>query len=352
MKKFTTVLCITALLINMAAMTGCNSNGESSDTPNSSGGSSAITEGSDSSENSENSDSSDISDGSENSDNSDSDPEPQKPEGEPTFLTLPDGTPIYTSEITKYQNPSEFHGTHEQYPLDTFNKETFTDVECPEVVCDGFALAFIPRPNISISDNPDKFTESNGIFTYTGDDMQPSREYFRLKVGDKFGSLTAKSAQVRFSNYKAQWYGGDPDAIAGIYLTGAEIKYEGEVEMTGSICVMKTEGYHTEGDLWFYPEGGCVSQIPAADYHFDSSDPGAGVHHCASGGYVQGGYVYGELNLITLGNMYDFGNVDFDGLQPGDSVRVKITVKDPIAGYSWGSPWCEGEPAAVEVLDQ
>ncbi len=345
MKKFTTVLCITALLINMAAMTGCNSNEESSDTSNSSGGSSAVTEGSDSSGNSDGSGSSE---GSDSSDNSDSDPEPQKPDGEPTFLTFPDGTLIYTSEITRYQNSAEFQGTHEQYPLDTFNKETFTDVECPEVVCDGFASAFIPRPNISISDNPDKFTESNGIRTYIGDDMQPSREYFRLKVGDKFGSLTVKSAEVRFSNSNVQWDGNKYAGIAGIYLTGAEIKYEGEVEMTGFIGVAKTEGYNTEGDLWFYPEGDCVSQIPAADYHFDSSDPGAGVHHCAS----SNGHVYGELNTITLGNMYDFGDVDFDGLQPGDSVRVKITVKDPIAGYSWGSPWCEGEPAAVEVLDR
>ncbi len=118
MKKIITTLCAAALLINMAALTGCNSNEEGSDTPNSSGGSSAIT---DSSDNSGNSEGSGSSDNSNNSDNSESDPEPQKPDGDPTFLTLPDGTPIYTSEITKYQNPSEFHGTHEQFPLEQFN---------------------------------------------------------------------------------------------------------------------------------------------------------------------------------------------------------------------------------------
>lgn len=37
-----------------------------------------------------------------------------------------------------------------------------------------------------------------------------------------------------------------------------------------------------------------------------------------------------------LGNMYDYGNVDFDGLQPGDTARVKLTVKDPVAVIQMG----------------
>lgn len=275
-------------------------------------------------------------------------PEEKIPEGEPTFLTAPDGTPIYTSEITKYQDPSEFHGIHEQFSLDTFNRETFFDpVYSHEAVCEGFSYAFIPRPSISAADAPEKFTDDHGILIYSGDELPPSSEYFRIKVGDKFGSLTVKSACAGFSNYEALWYDGDPDKVSGIYLTGAEIRYEGEVELTGMIRVMRTEGYDTEGDLWFYPEGDCVSQIPMTNYQFDGSDPGLGIHHSAS----CRADTYGELTLITLGNMYDYGNVDFDGLQPGDTARVKLTVKDPVASFRWGYDSCSAEPAAVTVLD-
>ena len=274
-------------------------------------------------------------------------PEDKSPDGEPTFLTAPDGTPIYTSEITKYQDPAEFHGTHEQFPLDQFNTDTFTDIKCPEAVCEGFSYAFIPRPSISAADAPEKFTDDHGILIWSGDELPPSSEYFRIKVGDKFGSLTVKSACARFSNYAACRYDGSPDEIPGIYLTGAEIQYDGEIELTGTISVMKTEGYFTQGDLWFYPEGDCVLQIPMASYQFDDSDPGLGIHHSAS----CRADTYGELTLITLGNMYDFGKVDFDGLQPGDTARVKLTVKDPIMSFSLGYDDCSAEPVTVTVLD-
>lgn len=275
-------------------------------------------------------------------------PEQKTPDGEPTFLTTPDGTPIYTFEITAYQNPAEFHGTHEQYPLDTFNRETFFDpVYSHEAVCEGFSYAFIPRRSISAYEAPEKFTDDHGFLIYSGDELPPSSEYFRIKTGDKFGSLTVKSASAGFSNDKALWYDGDPDKVPGIYLTGAEIRYEGEVELTGTIRVARTEGYDTAGDLWFYPDGDCVSQIPMANYRFDGSDPDRGIYHSAS--CSEG--TYGELTLIWLGNMYDYGNVDFDGLQPGDTARVKLIVKDPVASFRWGYDGCSAEPVAVTVVD-
>lgn len=323
MKKFTSII-ITAVLI--AGLAGCDKPAETGDLSTTTESASTTVESTQSNE-----------------------PESESvPKGEPTFLTAPDGTPIYTSEITKYQSPSEFHGTHEQYPLNTFNRETFFDpVYSHEAVCDGFSYAFIPRRSISAYDAPEKFIDDNGVLIYSGDELPPSNEYFRIKVGDKFGSLTVKSAYAGFSNYKAFWYDGDPDKVPGIYLTGAEIRYEGEVELTGTICVMRTEGYDTAGDLWFYPDGDCVSQIPVANYQFDSSNPGLGIYHSA----ISGLSAYGELTLINLGNMYDYGNVDFDGLQPGDTARVKLTVKNPIASFSWGYDGCGAEPVAVTVLE-
>lgn len=328
MKKVTTIISILTTAAILASLTGCSSG--TSDPSSDSQITSPVSDNNNSADNS-GLESSVIPGG---SDNPDSDPEPQKPDGEPTFLTAPDGTPIYTSEITKYQDPSEFHGTHEQYPLDSFNRETFTGwIEDPEIVCDGFAYAFIPR--FIDTEDPGKLTEN---------ELPPSSEYFRLKVGDSFGGLTVKSAYASFSNYNARWYDGDPDEIHGIYFTGAEIEYEGEVEMTGCIAVMKTEGYETEGNLWFYPDGGSSSKIPAAHYQFDTERKS--VYHSA----FSGSTAYSELLEMTLGNMYDYSDVDFDGLEPGDYVRVKITVKDPVVSARYGYMSCWGDPAAVEVL--
>ena len=88
--------------------------------------------------------------------------EPEVPAGEPTFLTCPDGTVIYTSQITKYQEGAEFLGTHEhvQYPLGAFNKETFTTPECLQAVCEGFTYGFFPRLNVNVTESPEKFTET------------------------------------------------------------------------------------------------------------------------------------------------------------------------------------------------
>ncbi len=266
--------------------------------------------------------------------------EPEVPKGKPTFLTCPDGTVIYTSQITKYQDRARYaDGSHKQYPLDTFNWETFTDITSPEVVCEGFAYAFTPRFNVNVSEAPDKFTEFNGVQIYSGEELPPSSEYFKVKVGDKFGSLTVKSAQSIFSNSNAYSMPEEAKNIPGVYLTDAVIEYEGEVEMTGCIQVMKTEGYSSSGDLWFYPDGSSVSKIPVIHYSVDME---LGVNHFA---FSHLG-AYGELCEIKLGNMFDY-DTDFDGLEPGDDfVRVKITIKDPVVE----NVAVRGEPAAVEVL--
>ncbi len=271
--------------------------------------------------------------------------EPEVPAGEPTFLTCPDGTVIYTSQISKYQNMAEFHGTHEQYPLDTFNKETFTAVECPQIVCEGFAYGFFPRFTVSVTEAPENFAEeTEDGRTYSGEELPRSYDYFRINVGDKFGSLTVKSAQAIFSNYFAQREEEvDPDTIPGIYLSDGEIEYEGEIEMTGCIVVMETEGYNSSGDMWFFPDGDCVSNIPAVLYEYIPKFEPKGICHRPAGRS-------GDLNYFDLGNMSDY-DIDYDGLEPGDEyVRVKITIKDPVIKSAYGYMACLGEPVAIEVL--
>lgn len=269
-------------------------------------------------------------------------PKPQKPDGEPTFLTLPDGTPIYTSQITKYQNEArDANNSHEQYPLDTFNLETFTDdFLMPEAVCEGFAYAFFPRFNINVSEAPDKFSEIGGVQMYSGEELPPSSEFFKVNVGDKFGSLTVKAAETIFSYSNARFESEETRALPGAYLYNGTIEYEGEVEMTGCIQVRNTEGYSSSGDLWFSPDGESASGIPVIHYNLTAE---RGIEHFA---FSHSGS-YGEISEITLGNMYDYSNIDFDGLEPGDEyVRVKIIIKNPIVT----NLSVRGEPAAVEVL--
>ncbi len=273
------------------------------------------------------------------------------PEGEPTFLTAPDGTPIYTSELTRYQNPAEFHGTHEQFPPEQFSEETFKsrDILCdyPEVVCDGFAYAFIPRVNISLYGSPEKFTERGCIAIYNDEEYPKGNDYFRLSVGEKFGELTVKNASTTFSyenvSYVEDTYSGDLDGIPGLYLSKAEIQFEGSVEMTGYLEIREDEGYSTSGDMHFYPDSESAAGLPNAIYSLDREHPERGVFYEA----YNSSDGYGDLCDVFLGNMNDCAGVDFSGLQPGDNVSVKLTIKDPRIFY--GSAF--GELADIDVLE-
>ena len=273
--------------------------------------------------------------------------EEKAPEDEPTFLTAPDGTPIYMSEIARYQDPVEFHSTHMQFPLDQFNQQTFKicgrmseSCDHPEIVCEGFAYAFIPRFNINYSEAPEKFElHDNGLLLYTGEPLPEGRDYFRLRVGDKFGSLTVKEACSYFS-FSNAYFIENVDEIPGLYLTSADIRYEGKVEMTG-------EGCSVEGDMYFYPDNDCVFQIPAAAYHNDHEDLNHGIFYRAT----KSSAAYGELDEIALGNINDY-DIDFDELKPGDNyIRVKLTIKDPSITFRWDNMWCSGELTSISVID-
>lgn len=278
-------------------------------------------------------------------------PEEKAPAGEPTFLTAPDGTPIYTSEITRYQDSAEFQGTHEQFPLEQFNEETFkgrdTAFDYPEVVCEGFAYAFIPRVNISRYGSPEKFIERGGVAIYNGEEYPKGNDYFRLNVGEKFVGLTVKNASTTFSYENASYaeddYSGNLDGIPGLYLSTAEIQFEGTVEMTGYLEIREDEGYSTSGDMHFYPDSESASKLPNAVYSLDRWNPESGIFYEA----FQSSDGYGDLCDIFLGNMNDCASVDFSGLQPGDNAHVKLTIKDPRIFY--GSAF--GELADIEVLE-
>ncbi len=318
MKKFCTTLLTTVLLVSL---TGCKPNEESPDTTNSPGDSSAIT---DSSDNSGNSD---------NSSTPESEPEPQKPAGEPTFLICPDGTPVYTSEIREVYTGSEFSG----------NKETLTFEQAEQyaracegefnVKCEGFAYGFIPERALNRVDNPEMFKEAgngNG-FDFIGEELDKygygklSTDFIRIKTGDKFGTLTVKSAYTLFGNNHFQ---KEFDETPGAYISGGAIEFDGEVELTGYVNVWEDSDYQgSGGTMVFFPDGESSMKIPVISFGY--SEEHVKGHH--RGERSSNGY-FGDWDC-TLGNMSEV-ECDTSGLHKGDVfVKVKITADNVTSGH-------------------
>ncbi len=337
MKKITAIF-LTAVLL--ASLTGCNSNGESSDIPNSPGDSSAITDSSDNSDNSGNSD---------NSSAPESAPEPPKPDGEPTFLTAPDGTSIYTSEISEVYTGSEFQGNKETITLEQAEQIAQTGDGHFAIKCDGFIYGYMPEKALNRIENPDMFIEDeHGSFDYLGEtsdkngmDGKRMTDFTRFNIGDKIGEFTVKNAYTLFTgnpNYS------DTPYVPGAHISSYYIELDGAVELEGYICVTPTDTLYGEGgDLRFFPNGESSKKLPGIGCNWDDKT-NEYYHHTLvqSEGYI------GDWNLV-LGNMYKI-DCDTSGLQPGDSmVKAKISLENLRYATSFGNGW-EFDLKSIEVL--
>ncbi len=313
MKKITATLLTAVLLVSL---TGCKPNEESPDTPNSPGSSSAIT------------DSSDNSGSSDSSSAPESAPEPQKPAGEPTFLTAPDGTPIYTSEISEVYTGSEFLGDKETITLEQAEQMAQTGDGHFAIKCDGFIYGHIPEKALNRIENPDMFIEDeHGSFDYLGETsdnngMEGKRmtDFTRFNVGDKIGELTVKNAYTLFvenPNYS------DTSYVPGAHISSYYIELDGAIELEGYICVTPMDTLYGEGgDLKFFPNGESSKKLPSLGCNWDSGS-NEYYHRTLvwSEGYVGDWY-------LALGNMYKI-DCDTSGLQPGDSmVKAKISLEN------------------------
>ncbi len=317
MKKIFTAFCAAALLVNIAALTGCKPNGEGSDTLSGSDRSSM----------------SDMSSGiSENNSAEISQSEPEIPKGEPTFLICPDGTPVYTSEISEVYTGSEWDG----------NKETITFEQAEQyaracegefnVKCEGFSYGFIPERALNCVDDPEMFKEAgNGEnFDFVGEELDEygygkfSTDYIRIKTGDKFGTLTVKSAYTLFSNDR---FLKEFSETPGAYISGGAIEFDGEVELTGYVNVWEDTDYQgAGGTMIFYPDGDSSMKIPIISYEY-SMEHIKGHHR----GPHSVGY-YGDWEC-SLGNMSEV-ECDVSGLHKGDVfVKVKITADSVTSGH-------------------
>ena len=320
MKKPYIITTATALLLTAALLlSGCSKQNETSLPDSDSGNSSEISDSSNSSsENSGNSD---------NSESSDSAPEPTKPDGEPTFLTAPDGTPIYTSEISEVYTGSELWDNKEAITFEQVEQMAQSGEGSFTVRCDGFVYGCVPEKALNNIDDPEMFeSNDNGrSFKFLGKLSDKNFSYnrrkadwIRIKVGDKFGELTVKNAYTLYTNNER--YAGVPD-VPGAHIDDECIEFDGELELEGYISVVAMDAFYgTGGDLEFYPNGESSTKLPNISPFWDEeSNKYYAVTHFSYYGY------FGEWKL-DLGNMFDI-ECDTSGLHPGDSfVKVRVTL--------------------------
>ncbi|MCM1164449.1 MAG: hypothetical protein NC299_00095 [Lachnospiraceae bacterium] len=339
MKKFTAIICTMAML---AALAGCD-NGESSPE---SGSVSAPESTLESSGESSGSSSESVPE-STSSESSESLPEESVPtKGEPTFLTCVDGTVVYTSDITKLEGAVyDVDGQLEQFSLGDLDEERFLNCDYM-VVCGGFAYAFTPKYSFNPAQNPDMFETVEGIgldnyWSYVGEEVAPSGEFYRVGVGDKFGALTVKSAETEFySNYMNY-----DMSINGAYTWSGTLEFDGELELTGYISVSNpNEGYDEGGEMRLVLDNECAGLIPLMKYEVVED----AVLHYTHGNWDGNGY--GDYNMFSLGNIHDY-DIELDGLEIGEhNVHVRITVGDIVSRGSSGFSEVDARVLSLERI--
>lgn len=264
---------------------------------------------------------------------------PETPDGEPTFLTAPDGTPIYTSQITEIYKGSEEGGTKETITLEEAERMAREGDVDFTVKCDGFAYGYIPKKAVNAYDDPTLFKEyesGSGSYEYLGDDYDNetgygkySTEYIIIKPGDKIGGLTVKSAYTLFRGNEL-WNGNtmiEPRELfgrPGAYLFGCSVEFEGEVTLTGYADITSINSFYgTGGDTLFFPDKDSSPLLPCFSYgtHPDTDKI---CHFPSLGGF---GFFFGDW-WLNLGNIFEM-DCDTSSLHAGDEhVKVKTVLSD------------------------
>lgn len=217
-----------------------------------------------------------------------------------TFLVGLDGKNIKASDI-KYLTDKK------SKPTNVLDEKNFG-----HAICEGFVYAFKPSVYFGEESSPEMFRDGE----YIGESSAASSEYFKVRVGDKFGNLTVKSADCKFcaSTIDGQLHLG--------YMEG-EIEFDGEITLTGLLDIppLLTNYGDLEMEMHFYSdlENGLPLSLECLYKPEFSSD----IYHCAGSGYK----TYSDLPLLDIGKLSDY-DLDFDGLTHGDTARVEITVTE------------------------
>lgn len=188
--------------------------------------------------------------------------------------------------------------------------------------CEGFAYGFIPERALNRVDDAEMFKDRGNGFDFLGDEDKFSADYTRIKVGDKFGTLTVKSAYTLFSDDR--WL-KEFSETPGAYISGGAITFDGKVELTGYVDVWEDTDYQgAGGTMVFYPDGDSGMKIPVISYTY--SEDGRKIHRSElhSSGH------FGDW-WCSLGNMSEV-DCDTSSLHKGDIfVKVKITADNVIS---------------------
>lgn len=217
-----------------------------------------------------------------------------------TFLKGLDGKPIDVSEIASLADKN--------YELTAvLDENNFGHAECH-----GFAYAFEPSVCYEGSENPELFDGD----VYIGKAAEISSEFKKVSTGDKFGTLTVKSARTVFSTLNT-------DLGGGYYYEGSEIEFDGEITLTGWISIPTVDKKYPNVvlDMLFYCDN--EKKLPLS-VDFVCNPEYGGYYHVPS----EMPEKYTDIPEIYLGKYPDY-DIDFQGLKEGDSrVKAEITVSD------------------------
>lgn len=253
--------------------------------------------------------------------------------GEPTFLLCPDGTPVYTSEITEIFTGSDETGDKREITLEEAERLARGGGDFT-VICSGFVYGYLPDKAFNRIDDPDLFKDyGDGVtFNYIGEEIPPSTEFIRFENGGKIGSLTVKNAVTYFGNANGNTELRDFSDKPGNFLQGGSVEFDGEVELSGYVSVRQLDAmYGTGGGVIFYPDGKSCFKLPVVGGYW-YSDPGAYAH----GTYTPFEGFCGSI-VPEFGSIEEL-TIDTGSLKPGDSF-VRAAVKIGNIGYEFKPDW-------------
>lgn len=254
---------------------------------------------------------------------------PEIPQGEPTFLICPDGTPIYTSQISEIYTGSEEYGSKKNLTLEEAEQAARDNTDF-NAKCDGFIWGYIPEPALNRVDNPEMFEgkDGDGSFDFLGETIDKdgiqgkhSLDFIKINVGDKFDSLAVKHAYTLFGTNSALKDGISD--IPGAYIREQYIEFDGDIELEGYLSVTPMDTFYgMGGDMLFFPNGDSSTKIPSNSTVWDREKNE--LYHSA---YAHAYGYFGDW-IFNLGNMYKI-DCDTSSLNPGDSfVKVRVVLSD------------------------
>lgn len=227
------------------------------------------------------------------------------PKGEPTIFTAPDGTQIYSSEITDIEGTTK-----------SIEELTKTDYGT-SVLCEGFQ--YFTQPSGISYDNYQNADMFDGI-VYKGEISENRNKCKRVNVGDEICGLKLVNG---VSEFKIDDYADTPEPyFYDGYLFGDSseryvAEFEGSIKLFGFIGVTAPNDYEPDGgSLHFTPTESKLPILGDKPEFFERTN------------FVGSEYsVYSDMTDIDCGFIQEL-QCDTAGLGVGDMAYVCLTLSD------------------------